>query len=106
MILNFSDATDSQLTGADLCIIGSGAAAISLATEFIGQRQRVIMVEGGGELPDDATTDLYRGHMAEGGKYHKGIHEGRARVLGGTTTLWGGQALPLAPIDFEQRDKA
>lgn len=104
MIIDFSNATDSHLSGADLCIIGSGAAAISLATEFIGRSQRVIMVEGGGEVAEEATTDLYRGHMADGGKTHTGIHEGRARVLGGTTTLWGGQALPLAAIDFEKRD--
>ena len=104
MIVEFSKASDVLLKDADLCIVGTGAAGIALATEFIGQPLRVVLVEGGGEIPDEATTDLYRGYMATGGKFHRGIHDGRARVLGGTTTTWGGQALPLSPIDFERRD--
>ena len=49
-----------------------------------------------------ASQDLYRSRVV--GLKHKGIHDGRARVHGGTTTLWAGQALPLDPIDFEPRD--
>src|SRR5207245_319558 len=32
-----------------------------------------------------------------------GIHTGRFRVHGGTTTRWGGQILELDEIDFERR---
>src|SRR5262249_33979496 len=28
----------------------------------------------------------------------------RRRVLGGTTTIWGGGSLPLTPLDFRKRD--
>ena len=34
---------------------------------------------------------------------HDSIEQGRARIFGGTTTLWGGQALRFDDIDFEKR---
>jgi len=34
---------------------------------------------------------------------HTGVHEGRARVFGGTTTLWGGQALRLDAFDLQKK---
>ncbi|HMF65807.1 MAG TPA: GMC family oxidoreductase, partial [Edaphobacter sp.] len=34
---------------------------------------------------------------------HNGIHTGRFRAKGGTTTKWGGQILEFDPIDFEPR---
>lgn len=86
---------------ADICIIGSGAAGVALAREFIGSKQTVLVLEGGGGRHEPRTHELYRSHVV--GLPHTGIHEGRARTLGGTTTLWAGQALPLCPIDFEAR---
>ena len=35
---------------------------------------------------------------------HPGSTQGRFRVCGGSTTKWGGQALPLMPSDFERRE--
>jgi choline dehydrogenase-like flavoprotein len=32
-----------------------------------------------------------------------GIHDGRERAVGGTTTIWGGQAYPFLPEDFSSR---
>lgn len=104
MFVDFQDAGPDALRDADLCIVGAGAAGIALAREFIGRAGRVLLIEGGGASREAATDDLYRATMAPGGKPHLGVHEGRARVFGGTTTLWGGQARPLAPIDFEARD--
>lgn len=85
----------------DVCIVGSGAAGIAIARTFIGAGLRVIVLESGGPRADDATTDLQRSLVE--GRPHAGVHSGRARCLGGTTTLWGGQALPLQAIDFEPR---
>src|SRR2546426_2084995 len=33
---------------ADLCIVGAGAAGISMALEWIGSRDKVLLLEGGG----------------------------------------------------------
>lgn len=106
MFIDFepSSESDASVLDADLCIIGSGAAGITLALEFVGQGTSVLLIESGGQTPDDRTTALYESSMAAGGKHHFGTHDGRARVFGGTTTLWGGQALPLADLDFAARD--
>lgn len=101
MIVDINDAdTPSSLT-VDVCIIGSGAIGIALAREFIGSSYRVAVLEGGGRDWEDASQDPYTSEIV--GLAHKGVHEGRARALGGTTLLWAGQALPLYEIDFESR---
>ncbi len=86
----------------DLCIIGSGAAGISVAREFIGTPVTVFVLEGGGDRPDPGCQDPYQSLVT--GLKHEGIHIGRMRAVGGTTTLWAGQALPLFDIDFQRRD--
>src|SRR2546428_8026553 len=46
---------------ADLCIVGAGAAGISMALEWIGSRHKVLLLEGGGLDYEAAMQDLYRG---------------------------------------------
>jgi choline dehydrogenase-like flavoprotein len=103
MFINFPDIDPHHPLESDVCIVGTGAAGITLAREFIGHSCKVLLIESGGLAADAETTDLYQGGIAPEGRSHRGIHEGRARVFGGTTTLWGGQALPLSRIDFEPR---
>lgn len=102
MILDVNDLAESKVLTSDVCIIGSGAAGITLAREFAGTRTSVIILEGGGPQAEAASQDIYRSSVV--GLKHNGIQDGRARVLGGSTTLWAGQALPLFPLDFEERD--
>ena len=91
--------SDAELE-ADLCIVGTGAAGISLAREFLDTRARVIVLEAGGLEPDAQTDRLKEGE----GLSARGLVEGRGRSFGGTTTLWAGQCMPLDPIDLETRD--
>ena len=86
----------------DLCVIGSGAAGTALASNFDGTGRRVIVCEAGGLDHEPPTQALYDADVT--GLPFAGVHEGRFRVHGGSTTKWGGQALPLTPLDFEQRD--
>ena len=86
---------------ADLCIIGAGAAGITIAREFLNTRFSVILLEGGGKQFEEPSQDPYQTEIV--GLPHNGVHKGRVRVLGGTTTWWAGQALPLDAIDFEPR---
>jgi choline dehydrogenase-like flavoprotein len=102
MILDINDSNVSSPLNADLCIIGSGAAGIAMAREFIGTSHKVIVLEAGGQVFEDRCQEPYRSEVV--GLKHEGIHTGRARVLGGTTTLWAGQVLPLFDIDFIKRD--
>ena len=86
----------------DVCVIGSGAAGITLAHELNGTALSVLVLEAGGLSQDVA---------AEEDSFtidHLGIPYGnavptRGRWYGGSTNLWFGRiALPDA-IDFEQR---
>lgn len=94
---------DAAALEADVCIVGAGAAGLTLAREFLGTPHRVLLLESGGAQPEEETRRLYDSILAPGSQPHAGVHDGRTRILGGTTTLWGGQALPLMPIDFETR---
>jgi choline dehydrogenase-like flavoprotein len=102
MIENFNSIGDVLSLTADLCIVGSGAAGITVAREFLGTPHRVIMLEAGGEAIEQKYQEPYQSEVV--GLKHNGIHIGRVRALGGTTTLWAGQCLPLFDIDFQKRD--
>lgn len=86
---------------ADVCVVGAGAAGIALALELEGSGLSVLLLESGGTTPDPALADL--DVCAVDGRPFPGARAGRARVFGGATTLWAGQALPLDPVDFERR---
>ena len=80
-------ATDTPIE-ADICIIGGGAAGITIAREFIGTRHNVILLEGGGMEIDAATQDLYRGTNV--GRSYYDLDACRLRYFGGSTNHWGG----------------
>lgn len=101
MIKDFAEFTDGAEVAADVCIVGSGAAGITLAREFIGTPFSVLMLEGGGLEAEVETQKLYDSEVV--GLPHTGVHGGRARVFGGTTTLWGGQALRFDAFDLQKR---
>jgi len=85
-----------------ICIVGAGAAGICLAVELAKQGKSVMVLEGGGRDIEDAAQEPYRSEVV--GHVHRGIHTGRFRAHGGTTTRWGGQILELNAEDFERRD--
>lgn len=86
----------------DLCIIGAGAAGITLAREFIAADIRVALLESGGMEFDSETQELYEGQNI--GQDFDDTSVSRLRFFGGTTNHWGGYCLPFDAIDFEPRD--
>jgi choline dehydrogenase-like flavoprotein len=86
----------------EVCVIGAGAAGITLALELGGAPFRVALLESGGFEPEPATQDLYRG-VVYGRAYHP-LHEARTRRFGGSTNCWMGMCRPLEPIDLEPRE--
>lgn len=86
---------------ADVCIIGSGAAGFACAVSLLNTGLRVLVVESGLSAPHGPITALHQGEVSH--QPHGGMHEGRAWVVGGTTTKWGGQALPFMAEDFGPR---
>ncbi len=89
---------------ADLCIIGAGAAGITIARALAGSSLSVIMLESGGLEPDAATQALYEGKVTGepflGGNGELPLDVVRLRYFGGTTNHWAGWCRPLEPVDF------
>jgi choline dehydrogenase-like flavoprotein len=85
----------------DVCIVGAGAAGITLAKEFIGQPFRVCLLESGGFEFHEKTQDLCTG---ENTGFPIPLNVMRLRYFGGSTGHWGNYCRPLDEIDFEARD--
>jgi choline dehydrogenase-like flavoprotein len=92
---------ESTIT-ADICIIGAGAAGITLARELTDTNRQVVVLESGGLEFEDATQQLYAGTVV--GRDFTPLEADRLRFLGGATNHWDGSCKPFEPIDFEQRD--
>jgi choline dehydrogenase-like flavoprotein len=94
---------DNQSTiEGDICIIGSGAAGISMALQWIDTPYKVILLEGGGFEYDDKVQELYNGKLT--GQPYYPMKASRLHYFGGTSGHWGGMCSTFDNIDFEKRD--
>jgi choline dehydrogenase-like flavoprotein len=87
---------------ADVCIVGGGAAGISLALSLSGQGLKIVLLESGEVREHAPTQALYAGEVADE-KLHSPPDKYRQRRIGGSTAIWGGRCVPFDPIDFEAR---
>ena len=85
----------------DICIVGAGAAGISMALDWADSTHKVILLEGGGYDYDAEVQDLYAG-LNTGQRYFP-LRSSRLHFFGGTTGHWGGLCSPLDPLDFKSR---
>jgi choline dehydrogenase-like flavoprotein len=86
---------------AAVCIIGAGAAGITLALSLRNAGFPVVVLESGDFEFDAATQDLDAGDLAGVSNWPTDIS--RLRFFGGTTNHWSGWCRPLDEIDFEPR---
>ncbi|HEY4966622.1 MAG TPA: GMC family oxidoreductase [Puia sp.] len=92
---------DSVIEG-DICIVGAGAAGISMALDWNNSGYKVILLEGGGFAYDPKIQDLYAGKTT--GQPYYPLMSARLHYFGGTTGHWAGFCSPFDPIDFQKRD--
>ena len=85
----------------DVCVIGAGAAGISLAQKLRASGLSVFLAEGGAEEWEDASQAIYQGAV-QGDEYFD-LETARLRYFGGTTNHWGGMCRPLEELDFEAK---
>ena len=93
---------NNSLIEGDICIIGSGAAGLSMAMDWMNTPYKVILLEGGGFEYDDKIQDLYAGKTT-GQRYYP-LKSARLHYFGGTTGHWAGFCSTFDDIDFEKRD--
>lgn len=101
MIGDLSRTEKSLIESFPICIVGAGAAGISLAISLLRKGQRVLLIEGGGLKESAEVADTYVGKATPP---HPQTTEFRYQRFGGTTHLWGGRCVPLDQHDFEKRD--
>jgi choline dehydrogenase-like flavoprotein len=93
-------AGDAELS-AELCIIGAGAAGITIARALAGTAVRVCLLESGDLRFRWDTQALYRG--ANVGLPYFDLDVCQARYFGGNTNAWGGWCRWLDAIDMAPR---
>jgi choline dehydrogenase-like flavoprotein len=92
---------NGTLIEGDLCIIGGGAAGVSIALEWIGSNRKVILLEGGGFNVEAQMQALYQGKSLDRPYYP--LQSVALHYFGGTTGHWAGFCSPFDAIDFEER---
>lgn len=102
MIIDLAKDQSASAIDADICVIGAGAAGITIARSFAAASVDVCVLESGDRELNDATQSLY---VAENVGLARLPHDAtRLRYFGGTTNHWTGQCAPFAVEDFEVRD--
>ena len=103
MIDDAKSIANGSVLHADVCIVGGGAAGVTIALELLSSGKSVLVLESGGHAEEPDTQALYAGETADA-NMHPPPDKYRYRVFGGSTTIWGGRCIPYDPIDFEKRD--
>jgi choline dehydrogenase-like flavoprotein len=94
---------DSQQVEHDLCIIGAGAAGISIALQFIATKQNVCVLESGGFEFNARQQELYTGTVEGENSDPNYLTKTRLRMFGGSTMHWQGYCRPMDSIDFKRK---
>lgn len=107
MITDARDVVDGDRLATDVCIIGGGAAGITIARELRGSGLDVVLLEGGGLEPEPESTALHDaevvGEIFGTPEAPVPLTEVRLRYFGGTTNHWAGYCRPQDPAALEPR---
>jgi choline dehydrogenase-like flavoprotein len=101
-ILDLNRLSPDSLVDTDLCIVGSGPAGVSIATEFAGSKTNVLVLESGGLAEEVDTQSLYEIDSVGAPRTLK-QESLRRRILGGSSHIWTGRCAPFNEVDFEER---
>jgi choline dehydrogenase-like flavoprotein len=103
MFVEAKDVASGTRLQADVCIIGGGAAGITIARALDSPHCKTILIAGGGKHESALGTDLYSGSVSPP-HTHEPLQENRVRAWGGSTIAWGGRCIPYEEIDFRRRE--
>jgi choline dehydrogenase-like flavoprotein len=93
---------DGDAITADLCVVGAGAAGLSVALELLGAPIRVLLLERGGTADRPGREGIYR--VVDGSPPCLDVDPDRVGYVGGATNHWFGNCRPLDQDDFERRE--
>ena len=99
MLIDARTVPDGETLDHDICIIGAGAAGLTIARQLVGRGLKVCIAESGGLEFDAETQALYEGENV--GLPYFALDSCRLRYFGGTTNHWSGYCLRFKEWDFE-----
>ena len=100
MILNLNESDSPSSLHAEIVIVGSGPAGITLALSLRATGRSILLIESGALEPDKRVQDMNKGSSV-GQKYYP-LHRSRSRYFGGSSNCWAGWCAPLDKSDFEE----
>ena len=100
LLINLDDAPEHVEFHGDICIVGAGAAGITLAMELRSTGKKIILIDGGGLGYSEDSQSLYRMQRSV---WYPDPTMSRVRFFGGSTNHWEGSCRTFDPIDFERR---
>ncbi|MGE0625196.1 MAG: FAD-dependent oxidoreductase [Pseudomonadales bacterium] len=101
MLQDLSQLADGTHLSCDVCVIGAGAAGITVARALASSSLNVCLLESGGLDHEAWVANLGAGDNL--GQAYYDLEDSRLRFFGGTTNIWGGRCVPMDPEDFEPR---
>ena len=102
MLVDFNVSTKNLPQNADVCVVGSGPAGMTLAMQLEEYGRSVILLEGGGLDQSRDSQDIYKGEVI--GDPYAALDYARLRYLGGTSGHWGGWCYPMPENVFQKMD--
>ena len=102
MIIRSINIDNNQIFRADICLVGSGPASLSILKDLEKTKLKIIIIPGGKFNFNKENQNLYRG-LIDKNSYHEPLTENRFREFGGSGNYWGGRCVPLDKIDFEKK---
>lgn len=111
MIIDGNTISAGETLEADVVVVGTGPAGLTLARELANQAFSVMLLESGDSLPHRSLKKLNEGETS--GDPYPNPRWGRQRQLGGTPNRWqiyigphlyGARYAPFDALDFEARD--
>jgi len=100
VLSDFGTASENAAFNADICIVGAGAAGITIAKELVPTGKQILLLEGGDIKYSEESQSLY--HMTRD-RFYWDPYRSRVRFFGGSTNHWDGSCRTYDPIDFETR---
>jgi choline dehydrogenase-like flavoprotein len=100
MIRSGKTLTDGGTTQAGVAIVGAGAIGIAIAVRLAGRVGRVVLIEAGGTQFNSAHNLTFFKAERIDSPLHGPTELNRRRMLGGTTSVWGGRCIPFDSEDF------
>ena len=106
LLITSGDIADGDTLRTDVCIIGAGAAGISMARDLARHGVDCILLEAGGFEATEESQSLYAGKVTGNWlprKQQAYLSYSRQRFFGGTTNHWAGWCRPFVEADLARR---